>query len=204
MAIIILLIIAVLCLVFGIKGVKKQKAQKAEIKKDVAETARREASTNTIEFVLAAIPHHLDAVMALADPEEDFSLSLKKLDEEHPGEKVFRYWFRPVPCSIVPEPENPVDPHALRVDAAGDTVGYIRQVDTEKVRAVLAGRFGAVESCSVSFEGGPYKMADLDDDGELVLVKDEDPIYGTVTIKAVPADPRDASPVILTAKDITL
>lgn len=198
-AALILIIIAIVCLVFGIKGVKKKNAEK----KAADEAYARAKAANTYEFVVAGILHRLDAVMSLAEEEDDYKLSVKKLDEQYPGEKVFKYWFRSLPCSITPE-DNEYDPNALRIDVAGDAVGYIRKDDTAKVRAVLSGRFGSVESCSVKFEGGPYKLADVDDEGEPCLIKDEDPIYGTVEIKARPQDPRDVSPVILTAKDITL
>lgn len=198
MLIIVLLVFAVIFLVIGVKGLKRQKAEKA------AAWRVESPAVNRYEFVVAGILHHRDAVMSLADEEEDFGLSLKKLDEEHPNEKVFRYWFSSVPCSVVPEPENPVDPNALRLDVYGDCVGYVRAVDVPKVKAVMSGRFGDVESCSVKFEGGEYKLADLDDEGELVLVKDEEPIFGTLTVTVRPKDPNDVSPVILTEKDITL
>lgn len=199
----IVFVLAIVGLVLGIKGVKKQKASKAEIADSVQRAREFAASTNEIEFVVAGIPHHLDAVMSLAEEDDDFKLPKKRIIEEFSG-KVFRWYFSPLPCSIVPEPENEFDPNALKVYASSEFVGYIREADTAKVRAVMSGRFGKVERCRIEFEGGEYKSPELDDEGTWYLEEGEDPIYGTVTFTVRPDDQRDVAPVTLTAKDLTL
>ncbi len=199
--ILILLVIAIVCLVIGIKGVKKQRAEKKEINSSATRPAPTE---NTYEFPVAGIGYRLDAVMGFAEEDDDYKLSAKKLAESNFGEKVYRYWFPKLPCSVEPEPDNPVDPNALKVLADGVPVGYIAHKDNEKARRLLSGDLGEVTSCKITFEGGEFKEPNLDDEDNWYVEKGEDYIFGTITFKVIPRDPGDLTDVILTPKDIAV
>lgn len=61
-----------------------------------------------------------------------------------------------VTALLVPEPTNPYDPSAVRVDIAGGTVGYIPRGETAKFHPVLKrlAREGRLATCRAELTGG--------------------------------------------------
>lgn len=79
------------------------------------------------------------------------------------GDTIDKYSFSNAPAELVPEPDNPHDPNAIRVDVRGVTVGYIARTETSHVRELME----EADEVIASIGAGPYKRVIEDDDGDL-------------------------------------
>lgn len=70
------------------------------------------------------------------------------------GDVLYKYQFERMAAELVPEPDNPHDADAIRVEVAGVTMGYIPRKDTERVRALLDGGADVVAEITA----GPDKI----------------------------------------------
>lgn len=70
------------------------------------------------------------------------------------GDTVPKYEFERMEAELVPEPDNPHDANAIRVDVCGETIGYVPRYETERVRALLDE--GA--TADVEITAGPDKL----------------------------------------------
>ena len=63
---------------------------------------------------------------------------------------------RTVTAILVPEPDNPKDPHAIRVDVDGRQVGYLSRDNAQRYRAELRrqGITPVALSCAAQIRGG--------------------------------------------------
>lgn len=50
----------------------------------------------------------------------------------------------PIVCALVPEPTNPHDSKAVRVDVVGHHVGYVPRAETTRIRKAIAKETGEV------------------------------------------------------------
>ena len=120
------------------RSLKKKKAAAAAA--DAAYAAQREEEYKRIasekeigHCFIAGLYHHKKAVKELLDEDDYFY-----------GE-----------CDLIPEPDNEVDPNAIRIEVYGDLVGYVPAKMCESVRKLLP----RMASCSAEIE--------RDDDGDL-------------------------------------
>lgn len=117
----------------------KQKKAAAAAAEEAAAAARREeyakqAARKKIGYCfIAGLRHHKRAVADLLDGEDDFYGS----------------------CDLVPEPENEVDPNAIRIEVDGELIGYVPAKMCGKIHKLLP----RVTSCDAEIE--------KDEDGEL-------------------------------------
>lgn len=132
-------------------------------------------------FDLAGVSHYEDALCSLSMLNDDYNMSKRELAEMYGvGDKVFKYISNVSKVELVPEPDNEHDPNAIRVDADGQKIGYIKAKETQAVRDLMASplyRDVAVDEICL----GEYKDIDEDDDGKIVISKEEQG-FPTVTI----------------------
>ena len=107
------------------------------------------------KFELAGVPHHVDEFFgALSYENEDYNLPLSEIKELYSdGDKIFMYDFAFSEISTIREDSNPYDSNAVRIDADGHVIGYIKKTETAAARKLLE------EPCKATLEicGGPYK-----------------------------------------------
>lgn len=107
-------------------------------------------------YKVTSIDHRLDGFMQLASKNDDFRLSKKALIEEGlVSQRVYEYDFYATKAELVPEPDNPVDPKAIKVVVDGLHVGYIKAGSCTHLLKVL--REDRIERISVALGGGKYK-----------------------------------------------
>lgn len=117
-------------------------------------------------YRVAGVDHYLDNLMELASKNEDFRLSKRALvDEGYVEERVYEYDFYYTRAEVVPEPDNPHDPQAIKVLLDGKHVGYIKAGSCAHLLKVI--KEGRVEKIEAKAGGGRYKYIteDYDENG---------------------------------------
>ena len=106
-------------------------------------------------FHVAGITHKQKEIFQMAYENEDYSMSKKEIiDSGKEDERIYKYEFDPVHVELIPEPDNPYDPKAIKVIIDGVHVGYIKKGSTSRVRNLLK----AGGKVSAEIKGGPYKV----------------------------------------------
>lgn len=75
---------------------------------------------------------------------------------------IHKYIFADGPTELVQEPDNPHDPHAIKVVVAGQHIGYIKEGSCAHLNKVITE--GRIEKILCRISGGPYKGAFQDTD----------------------------------------
>ena len=98
----------------------------------------------------------MDNIMSLAMEDDNFSMSKKYLiDAGLIDERIWKYFFSISNAEIIPEPDNPTDPKAIKVVVDGMHVGYIKAGScAHLLKALRENRINKIE-CEIA--GGPYK-----------------------------------------------
>lgn len=124
-------------------------------------------------FEVAGVPYHEDGLRDLLEPSDDYTMSAADLKEEYvDGDRIYRDELSDCQASLVPEPTNPHDPNAIRVEIGGNLVGYIKKKETATVRKYIDAP-GVTVLAEVS--GGPYKELVEDEDGQMKIKKGKAP-----------------------------
>lgn len=129
---------------------------------------------------MAGVSYRLKNIMELAAENDFYSYSKKELIEvELTGQRVWKYDFCADKVELVPEPDNPQDPNAIKVIIDGLHVGYIKAGTCAHLLKVLReGRLGKIEAI---VGGGPYKYV-----GCVDFTEDGDEVYGSMERGDVP------------------
>lgn len=85
------------------------------------------------------------------------------------GDRVYKYNFAEQDAQLVPEPENPHDPNAIRVVVDGKTVGHIARDNTARISDII--RRGLTVKANIT--GGPHKEISETEDGMLLSEKED-------------------------------
>lgn len=117
----------------------------------------------------------------------EYSLSKKELvDSGMIDERIYRYDPTVMDADLVPEPDNPKDPNAIKVLVNDVQIGYVPAEKAGVVKELLSSK--QVHSIDCEFYGGPFKIitADYDDesDKEIYTVEKESQYLGAeITIE---------------------
>ena len=155
------------------------------------------------KFELAGVPHHVDEFFsALAVENEDYNLPLSEIKELYSdGDKVFCHEFVFSEVSLVREDNNPHDSNAVRVDADGKVIGYIKKNETASVRQLLDA--GVISGVELEVCGGPYKEVTEDADGHVDILEKSYGYFATLYIKvgaeAVTAPQKNVASLLIVA-----
>jgi len=77
--------------------------------------------------------YHRDDIEKVLDPNP----KMNKRGNWSEGEVIYHHAYFERPCQLVPEPDNPVDPNAIKVMYDGKMIGYIPEEETAGVRTRL-------------------------------------------------------------------
>ena len=125
--------------------------------------------------------HVIAAIRSMGIENDDYTLTKRELIElDMTDVSIYQYEFYPQKVELVPEPDNPHDPNAIKVVTDGIHIGYIRAKDCEEVKGLLDS--GDVVNIKADIDGGPYRCITEDDDGEYQEQKGFDQFTGAVRI----------------------
>lgn len=106
-----------------------------------------------------------DIASKLLTENSDFLLSKSELVEIGAvDERIYKYSPIELDAELVPEPDNPRDPNAIKVLVDGVQIGYVPADKTGKVKSLLDK--GQIHAITSAFYGGPYKIIHEDFDPE--------------------------------------
>lgn len=131
---------------------------------------------------VAGVSFRQDAIKALGVKNPDFAKSEKALKNAGMmDECVYEYEFAPQRVELIPEPDNPHDPKAIKVVVDGTHIGYIKAGSCAHIHKLLEADRILRISCFIG--GGKSKMLYWDDIGEQEdLFEDETPFHARLTI----------------------
>jgi len=114
-------------------------------------------------YRVTGMQYYMDSLMELAGANEDYSLSKRDLVEYGMvGRRVWEYDFFPGDIELVPEPDNPADPKAIKVIASGKHIGYIKSGSCTHLLKVI--RESRIINIDCEICGGKYKFISEDFD----------------------------------------
>lgn len=140
----------------------------------------RPAPKKVKTYKVAGVSYRLKNIMELAAENDFYSYSKKELIKvELTGQRVWKYVFCADKVELVPEPDNPQDPNAIKVIIDGLHVGYIKAgTCAHLLKVIREGRLGKIEAV---IGGGPYKYV-----GCVDYTEDGDEVYGSMERGDVP------------------
>ena len=147
-----------------------------------------EPCLKTESHQVAGVDHYAKAVMAMAKPNPDYRKTQAAMQRE--GciySTIYAYKWPLCKADLVPEPENPHDPKAIKVLADGRLIGYIKKGSCAHIHKLI--REDRIERMTCEIGGGPGKMLvpDMDSDRERYLLQQGDTIlWAKVTIHLKP------------------
>lgn len=133
-------------------------------------------------YKIAGVSHYLDNILSLKSENFDYDLSKKELiNEGYENERVYQYIFYVIKTELIPEPDNPHDPKAIKVIVDGVHVGYIKSGSCAHVHKLL--RENRIRKIDVKIGGGKYKYIGYDEDEDkYYLEKDDIPFFVHLSI----------------------
>lgn len=108
-------------------------------------------------YDVVGLYYHRTQLQTLSRINPDYELSEAQLVEDDQVDvEIPKYCFDCTEAELIPEPENLHDPHAIRVEMAGETIGYIKKGQTQEIQELLdEDRIGNM-SCQIT--GGPFRI----------------------------------------------
>lgn len=145
---------------------KKQVAMNQEINKDAC------------SFEAVGVNYRLDDLLTLAEPSRTYTWDDDKLLQKYGDDQtIYKYFFNNLYGSLVPEPSNPHDPNAIKVELNNVHVAYVPADLCDNVKELLLQGY----TPRVSVRGGPCKQIK---NGVVTDVDKKFRIYVDMTIKA--------------------
>lgn len=116
-------------------------------------------------YKITGMSHYLDNILKLSSENMDYDLSKKELiDEGYYNERIYQYNFYPGKVELVPEPDNPYDPNAVKVIVDNELVGYVKSGSCKHILKIIAE--DRIEKIDCEIGGGKYKYIGYDEDEE--------------------------------------
>lgn len=145
---------------------KKQVAMNNEVNKDAC------------SFEAVGVNYRLDDLLPLAEPSRTYTWDDDKLLQKYGDDQtIYKYFFNNLYGSLVPEPSNPHDPNAIKVELNNVHVAYVPADLCDDVKELLLQGY----TPRVSVRGGPCKQIK---NGVVTDVDKKFRIYVDMTIKA--------------------
>lgn len=116
----------------------------------------KSTGAKVVSHKIAGTNYHQDTLQAMGEMNPDYNLTKRELVKRWPeGVTVYEYKFQPKKAELVPEPENPHDPKAIKVIIDGQHVGYIKAGSCAHIHRLL--REDRIQSIEPKIVGGKYK-----------------------------------------------
>lgn len=113
-------------------------------------------NVKVVTHQVAGSNYRQEAIMAMGTKNPDYNLTKRELFKRWPnGVTVYEYTFNPKKAELVPEPENPEDPKAIKVLVDGVHVGYIKSGSCAHIHRLI--RENRIWKIEPKITGGKYK-----------------------------------------------
>ena len=151
----------ILLIVWGIKTLAEKMAKTEAPEEPEPPTRGQRTATprpdnRTRTHKVAGTSYRQDAIRSLGFVNPDYNLNKRELVNRWPeGVTVYEYTFDPQWVHLVPEPDNPHDPKAIKVIIDGVHVGYIKSGSCAHIHRLL--REKRIEAIEPYIVGGKYK-----------------------------------------------
>ena len=129
-------------------------------------------STKKVSHGVAGANYRQQELLAMGKSNQDYKLDKRGLLKRWPeGVTVYEYTFSPKKAELVPEPENPHDPKAIKVLVDGVHVGYIkagscahihRLIRENRIQKIEPRIFGGKYKAVFSLDANPQRSEDFD------------------------------------------
>lgn len=114
-------------------------------------------------YRVTGIQHYMDNLMRLGVENSCYSWSKRDLiDDGLIDERIWETEFLFSKAEVIPEPDNPVDPKAIKVVVDGEHIGYIKAGSCAHLLKVI--RENRILKIECEIAGGHYKRIDEDYD----------------------------------------
>lgn len=121
------------------------------------QTSLEYSGEDPLSFDAVGMEYRRDAILSLAESSRAFDYPDDKFLEKYPdGRRIYKYSFQGLTGELVPEPTNPHDPDAIKVQLNGVHVAYVPAILCKDVLALLKSGY----SPRITVKGGPYKYAE--------------------------------------------
>lgn len=115
------------------------------------------------KYIVAGVEYYLDALKKMMEPNELYNYKKQELiDICKTDELIYKYTIEDIAVELVPEPDNPHDPKAIKVLINGTHVGYIPARRCAHLLRKINN--GQVENIEAVVGGGRYKVVNEDYD----------------------------------------
>lgn len=107
-------------------------------------------------YKATGMEHRLESLLRLKVTNWDYPKTKKELIEDGLiNERVWEFEFYPTKVDLVPEPDNPYDPNAIKVMVDGEHVAYIKSGSCKHLLKVI--KEGRIKKIKCEIGGGRYK-----------------------------------------------
>lgn len=121
-------------------------------------------------YKVTGVSHYIDNIKKLKVDNLDYDLSKKELiDNGYEYERIYQYEFYPIKVELVPEPDNPHDPNAVKVIVDNELVGYIKSGSCKHILKLIAE--DRIEKIDCEMKGGKYKYIGYDEDEDKYYIE---------------------------------
>ncbi len=143
-----------------------------------AQSAEPIAPANIKTYRATGMGYRIESLLSLGVENEDYHKTKKELiDDDLTDQRIYEYDFYPHKTELVPEPDNPHDPNAIKVVVDGVHIAYIKAGSCSHLLKVIGE--GRIRKITCDIAGGKYKYVscDYDDYGEeeYTVERDETP-----------------------------
>ena len=119
-----------------------------------------ELKHNTERHRIVGVDDRVKEVMSLAVLNPNYKMTKKQLIAAGlVDQSVYEYNFSPAKAELVPEPDNPYDPKAIKVIVEGRHIGYIKSGSCAHIHKLLQADQIADITCQIG--GGRYKRVSV-------------------------------------------
>lgn len=146
------LALGVILVVLGVRRKKKAPQHTPQPAADPAPEKNKE------NLKVAGISYRTEAVESLGTRNEEYDSSKKYIINNMADDYIYEYDFPTLPAELRFEPDNPHDPNAIAVYAAGTLIGYVKSGSTSHIRNLI--NSGRIESAVCKIRGGNFKHYD--------------------------------------------
>lgn len=118
---------------------------------------------DTVEkkYKVTGMEHYKDNILSLSYENSNYSLNKRELIDDYlTDEYIYEREIDVVRVELVPEPDNPHDPKAIKVILDGYHVGYIKAGSCTHLLKVI--REDRIQKITCEAGGGRYKYVSLD------------------------------------------
>lgn len=174
------------CVIYGSRFFKKSTPQKTTPRPVQTSTPQPIIPTKKTEtHKVTGMSNYMDNIMNLASENLHYMYTKRELMDEYIlNERVYEYEFYPFKTELIPEPDNPYDPNAVKVIVDCEHVGYIKKGSCSHILKLL--REDMIEKIDAEIKGGKYKIVLYDDEEDTYeMEKDEAPfsVHLSITVK---------------------